>query len=177
MRGTYYYEDSKGKLQPMKIGGETVYALPTPSQAREVTMTGENPTSVPIKAKVDMTEQTVIKPNLTYVFHFDSDKTELAKDAIPELEKLYEYLKKSPGYGVRISGFADADGTRERNQQISEERAKQVAKYITNKGIAAKRIVAKGYGQSPEAGKATSEAEKRNFRITEITVVETAQLK
>jgi outer membrane protein OmpA-like peptidoglycan-associated protein len=174
MRGTYYYEDSKGKLQPMKVGGETVYALPTPSQARELAMTDP---MAPAKVKLDITDGTVIKPNLTYVFHFDSDKTELAKEAIPELEKLYEYLRKNSGYGIRISGFADANGTRERNQQISEERAKQVAHYITNKGIVAKRILAKGYGQAPEALKATTEDEKRNFRIAEITVVELAKLK
>jgi outer membrane protein OmpA-like peptidoglycan-associated protein len=172
LRGTYYYEDSKGKLQPLKVDGQTVYALPTPSQIAEA-----NGNANGSQEKVSITDKTVIKPNLTYIFHFETDQTNLDKNAIPELEKLYEYLKKNPNYGIKISGFADADGTRERNLQISEQRAQQVAQYMVQKGITSKRILAKGYGQVPEAAKASTEAEKRQFRITEITVMEVAKMK
>ncbi|MES2733849.1 MAG: OmpA family protein [Bacteroidota bacterium] len=179
MHGTYFYEDDKGKLQPLKVDGQTIYALPTPSQlktyAQDVAASGDKPASE--QDKVDITAKTVIKPNLTYVFHFDSDKTNLSKNAIPELEKLHTYLQKNPKYGIMISGFADADGTRERNQQISEQRAQQVAHYMTQKGIKAQRMVVKGFGQAPDAATASTEAEKSKFRITEITVVETAKLK
>jgi len=170
LRGTYYYEDNKGKLQPLKVDGQTVYALPTPSQIAEANGGSS-------QVKVSITDKTVIKPNLTYIFHFETDQTNLDKNAIPELEKLYEYLKKNPNYGIKVSGFADADGTRERNLQISEQRAQQVAQYMVQKGITSKRILAKGYGQVPEAAKALTEAEKRQFRITEITVMEVAKMK
>ncbi|MBC7921754.1 MAG: PD40 domain-containing protein [Ferruginibacter sp.] len=179
MRGTYYYEDNKGKLLPLTVDGQTVYALPTLSQvkAQAGELAEDDAKPAPDKGKVDITAQTEIKPNLTYVFHFDSDKVELGREAIPELEKLYEYLRKYPAYGIRVSGFADADGTSERNHRISEQRARQVAQYMTGKGIGAQRVVAKGYGQAPEAAKATTEAEKRRFRITEITVLEVTKLK
>jgi outer membrane protein OmpA-like peptidoglycan-associated protein len=170
LRGTYYYEDNKGKLQPLKVDGQTVYALPTPSQIAEANGSSG-------QVKVSITDKTVIKPNLTYIFHFETDQTNLDKNAIPELEKLYEYLKKNPNYGIKVSGFADADGTRERNLQISEQRAQQVAQYMVQKGITNKRILAKGYGQVPEAAKALTEADKRQFRITEITVMEVAKMK
>jgi outer membrane protein OmpA-like peptidoglycan-associated protein len=176
LRGTYYFEDNKGKLQPFKLNGQTVYALPTPSQLKDEALVNNHAMSAN-SVKIDITEKTVIKPNLTYIFHFETDQTRLDRAAIPELEKLYSYLKKNPGYGIRVSGFADADGTRERNQQISDERALQVAQYMIEKGIPQKRVLAKGFGQAPDAAKAASEEEKRKFRITEITVVEVANLK
>jgi len=176
LMGTYYFEDHQGKLQPFIVDGQTFYALPTPAQvvAHEIEGIKDRDGN---KVKVDITEKTVIKPNLTYIFHFETDQTRLNKKAIPELEKLYSYLKKNTGYSIRVSGFADADGSRERNQQVSEERALQVAQYMTQKGISEKRVIAKGFGQAPNAAKAATEEEKRKFRITEITVVETAKLK
>jgi OOP family OmpA-OmpF porin len=122
--------------------------------------------------KQKITKETVIKPNLTYIIYFDTDKTSLKGEAMPELDKVHAFLKSNPAYGIKIAGYADADGTPGHNMQISENRAKQVAGYLTAKGIGAVRVTAKGYGQSPEATKNQSEQEKKNHRKAEIMMVE-----
>ena len=91
---------------------------------------------------------------------------------MPELEKVYSFLKNNPTFGIQISGFADADGTEERNRLISESRSKAVASYLTGKGIITKRVTARGYGQAPEARKDQSELDKKSYRKAEIVMVE-----
>lgn len=176
MKGTYYYDDPNGKLKPVMINGDTIYTLPSLANAPPPSIADNLGRLTPSVTKEDITAKTVFKPNLTYIFYFKSNGTELGKEAIPELEKLNDYLKKNPNYGIRISGFADADGTKERNQQISEERARQVTQYMIKRGVLAKRMVSKGYGQAPNASKSSTEEEKRKFRIAEIIVIETAKL-
>jgi hypothetical protein len=62
--GTYYFEDQQGNLQPYVIGGQTVYALPTPTQVTAHELEGVKDRDGN-KVKVDITEKTVIKPNLS----------------------------------------------------------------------------------------------------------------
>jgi outer membrane protein OmpA-like peptidoglycan-associated protein len=169
LTGTYYYSDNEGKLQPVVINGETIYTLPA------FNITGDQVVKVePVKKeeKQKITKETVIKPNLTYIIFFDTDKTNLKSDAMPELEKVYAYLKNNSGYAINIAGYADADGTPEHNLQISEKRAKAVAGYLTSKGIPSARVSAKGLGQTPEARKDEAEQEKKNHRKAEIMMVE-----
>jgi outer membrane protein OmpA-like peptidoglycan-associated protein len=90
---------------------------------------------------------------------------------MPELEKVYTYLKNNPAYSIHIAGYADADGTPDHNKQISEKRAKAVSGYLTSKGITTARIAAKGMGQTPEARKDQTEAEKKIHRKAEIMMV------
>lgn len=167
-KGTYYYSDADGKLQPVVINGETIYTLPAMN-----TNTAQNqPQEVKVEEKQKITKETVIKPNLTYIIYFDTDKTNLKGEAMPELDKVHAFLKNNPTYGIKIAGYADADGTPSGNMLISENRAKQVAGYLTSKGIASQRVTAKGYGQAPEAAKDQSEQEKKNHRKAEIMMVD-----
>jgi outer membrane protein OmpA-like peptidoglycan-associated protein len=169
LTGTYYYSDNDGKLQPVVINGDTIYTLPAFS------VTGDKITkteATKVEEKQKITSETVIKPNLTYIIFFDTDKTSLKTDAMPELEKVYAYLKSNPAYAINIAGYADADGTAEHNKQISEKRAKAVAGYLTAKGITTSRVTAKGMGQTPEALKNQTEQEKKIHRKAEIMMVE-----
>jgi outer membrane protein OmpA-like peptidoglycan-associated protein len=131
-----------------------------------------NPETVTAEAKVQITKETVIEPNKTYIIYFDTDKTDLKTDAMPEMAKVYSYLKNNASYGIKIAGYADADGSDERNKLISDNRAKAVAKYLSSKGITSSRITAKGYGQVPEARKNEAEQDKKLHRKAEIMMVE-----
>ena len=57
------------------------------------------------------------------------------------------------------------------NQKLSEQRANAVRTFLLEHGIAAERVVAKGYGESkPVAGNDTDEGRAKNRR-TEVTVL------
>ncbi|MCU0353962.1 MAG: OmpA family protein [Cytophagales bacterium] len=158
----YIYSESK--MQATKVGNETVYTLAAVD------------TKAAANAKKEViTQATVLKPNQVYIVYFDTDKADLKADAKPELDKVFEFLKKNPSYGVRIAGHTDNSGTPERNLTISENRAKAVVGYLAAKGIAAKRTSAKGYGQTEPLNANSNEEEKKKNRRVEITLGEMGQ--
>jgi outer membrane protein OmpA-like peptidoglycan-associated protein len=79
---------------------------------------------------------------------FDFDKATLRAASDLELEKLLKFLEQHPVIVVDISGFTDSKGNDEYNLKLSQERAQAVVKYFTDKGVAAIRMVAKGYGET-----------------------------
>jgi outer membrane protein OmpA-like peptidoglycan-associated protein len=160
----FMYTDASGKLQPFVVGTDTLYTMAAVN-TNEIKKT-------PAQNKVQITKETVIKPNQIYIVYFDTDKANLKAEATPELEKVYEFLKKNPTYGIKIAGHTDNVGTKERNQQISETRAKEVVKYMIAKGISANRTLAKGYGQMDPLNNNETEEDKKKNRRVEITLVE-----
>ncbi|MDJ1506601.1 OmpA family protein [Xanthocytophaga agilis] len=163
----YMYNDASGKMQATKVGNETVYTMAAlDTKAAQAAANAK---------KEVITQSTVLKPNQVYIVYFDTDKADLKADAKPELDKVYEFLKKNPTYGVKIAGHTDNSGTPDRNLAISDSRAKAVVGYLVGKGIVAKRANAKGYGQTEPLNDNANEEEKKKNRRVEITFVEMTQ--
>jgi hypothetical protein len=57
-------------------------------------------------------------------------------------------MKETPNVIIQINAHTDARGSSGYNQQLSQKRAQSVVDYLTQKGIAADRLFAKGYGES-----------------------------
>ncbi len=65
-----------------------------------------------------------------------------------------------------VGGHTDNVGKAESNQALSERRAVSVAKYLASKGVDAKLLTAKGYGDTAPIGdNATTEGKAKNRRI------------
>jgi len=85
-------------------------------------------------------------------------------------------MNRYPTMVIEIGGHTDSQGTDEYNMKLSQARAESVKKYLIEKGIAADRIEAKGYGETkPIApntinGKDNPEGRKKNRR-TEFKVL------
>ncbi|WP_340075119.1 OmpA family protein [Leptobacterium sp. I13] len=80
--------------------------------------------------------------------YFDLNSSYLNAAAKQELDKVVEVMKKYPKMIVELSAHADARGTYEYNQWLSDRRAKRTIDYIVSKGISANRISGKGYGEA-----------------------------
>lgn len=106
--------------------------------------------------------------NASIVLHnifFDSKQYTLKPASVLELNKLVNLLLDNPGVKIAIEGYTDNVGTDKDNQVLSENRAKSVVKYLTEKGIAANRLTAKGYGESnPIATNDTEDGRATNRR-------------
>ena len=76
-------------------------------------------------------------------------------------------MKEFPNSKGTIGGFTDADGSKEINEKLSQERTDSVRLYIINKfGIDGSRISAKGYGSTkPIASNRTDSGKAKNRRI------------
>ncbi|MEZ5102945.1 MAG: OmpA family protein [Draconibacterium sp.] len=102
-----------------------------------------------------------------YNIYFETDSFRILPASEPELERLMSFLKTNPNLKVEIQGHTDNTGTTERNQLLSEQRAKSVVDYLVNKGIQATRLHFKGYGENvPVANNDTEQGRTLNRRTT-----------
>lgn len=108
---------------------------------------------------------------------FDSGKAELRPQSLPTLDKVVRILKENvPGYDIGIEGHTDNEPIRhspwKSNWDLSVARALGVLHYLVEqKGIAAERVSATGYGQHrPIASNATPDGRQLNRRV-EIVVL------
>ena len=83
--------------------------------------------------------------------HFDFNKSTLTDAAKTRLDKDVKLLKENPKTKVRMAGYTSAQGTEERNQELSEGRANSVRNYLVEQGIAPARITVVGYGRTKPA--------------------------
>lgn len=96
---------------------------------------------------------------------FDLGKATLKDESKPGLDKLFDILTKNP-INIELGGHTDSIGTDESNSKLSQERVNSVKNYLLNKGIAANRISAVGYGESrPVATNNTDEGRAQNRRV------------
>lgn len=98
--------------------------------------------------------------------NFKQGTAEIEESSHPTLDSTVEILKKYPSIKLEISGHTSSEGTKERNQELSEERANSVKSYFESKGVKPERTVARGAGPSePIADNATKEGRQQNRRI------------
>lgn len=98
---------------------------------------------------------------------FDFDKSELKSDVIETLDQLSEDLNQYDGAYVMINGHTDSQGDEGYNQQLSEERAREVQTYLENKVDGENvSIETKGYGETkPIASNESEDGREKNRRV------------
>jgi OOP family OmpA-OmpF porin len=97
------------------------------------------------------------------LFEFNSDK--ISEDNHAGLDVVAKFLQETPNVTVKIEGHTDNIGSQEYNQDLSERRAKSVAKYLIDKGVEEDRITTEGFGFSkPIASNKTAEGRAKNRR-------------
>jgi outer membrane protein OmpA-like peptidoglycan-associated protein len=98
--------------------------------------------------------------------NFDHDKATLRKDAYPTLDQMAATLKEWGDVKIEVAGYTDSRGSAKYNQKLSERRAQAVRKYLIERGIAADRLTAKGYGEThPVASNQTADGRFKNRRV------------
>lgn len=101
---------------------------------------------------------------------FDVNKYTLDTASQVELDRVVQLLSENPAVKIEISGHTDNTGKPVDNLTLSNNRAKAVINYLVLKGIAAQRLVAKGFGETrPIADNKTEEGRAKNRR-TEMRV-------
>ena len=112
---------------------------------------------------------TTYKVGATFVLNnifFDTDKSNLLQQSYQELQYLIAILESHPKMKIEISGHTDSQGSDLHNQQLSENRAKEVVAYLMENGIEEKRLKFKGYGKTqPIATNTTEEGRQKNRRV------------
>jgi OOP family OmpA-OmpF porin len=100
------------------------------------------------------------------VILFDRASAEIDRKSARTIKRLSEIIKACPGARVEVEGHTDSEGTDERNQSLSERRARAVVDSLVKAGVAEDRLSAVGYGASrPAAPNDTKTGMAKNRRI------------
>ena len=86
----------------------------------------------------------VLLENIFYEF----DKATLTEESTASLDSLITLLNDNPNVTIELGAHCDYKGSESYNERLSQRRAESVVNYLINGGIAADRLVPKGYGES-----------------------------
>jgi outer membrane protein OmpA-like peptidoglycan-associated protein len=97
---------------------------------------------------------------------FDTGKYDLRPPAREALAKLSGIILAHPGLQLAVEGFTDSVGSDAFNQQLSEQRANEVQKYLINQGLEESFITSRGFGETmPIASNDTPQGRQQNRRV------------
>ncbi len=97
---------------------------------------------------------------------FSGGKAELPGGELPTLDRIAASLNEEPALRVRIEGYTDSDGDEEPNLELSRQRAAAVMQALVERGVAAERMSAVGFGEAnPIASNDTWEGRRQNRRV------------
>jgi outer membrane protein OmpA-like peptidoglycan-associated protein len=108
---------------------------------------------------------------------FATNQATLQAQARQNIQKMAEILKNDPNTDILIAGHTDSDGTDAYNQGLSERRAKAVADYLKNLGVAGARLQTIGYGESQPVQANDTAAGKQANRRVEVAITANEQMK
>lgn len=98
--------------------------------------------------------------------NFEVNSYTLSPSSHAVLDQLVDMMQQNADVKLNVHGHTDSDGSRASNQLLSENRAKSVMKYLTQKGIAAQRLSSAGFGEDQpiQAGN-SAQAKALNRRV------------
>jgi outer membrane protein OmpA-like peptidoglycan-associated protein len=91
--------------------------------------------------------------------YFEYDKAIIKPQSYPILDAVAATLQGNPSISlIEIQGHTDERGDDAYNLDLSDRRAHAVEKYLTDKGVDAKRLTAQGYGETQPIDRGHNEA-------------------
>ena len=97
---------------------------------------------------------------------FDTGKASIKFESAEILSQIINVLKKFPKSRFRIEGYTDSTGKKQKNIELSQNRADAVKIYLIQGGIDQSRLESKGYGpENPIASNKTRKGRELNRRV------------
>lgn len=97
---------------------------------------------------------------------FETGKDVIRRTSFTILDNVVKVMNENPAYLLDINGHTDNTGEKSFNLELSQKRADAVKNYISSKGIDAKRLNAKGFGNTqPVEDNRTSAGRAKNRRV------------
>jgi len=160
-----FVQGETGKRLKLKPGQVVVWVDEIASKAVAINM-------VTVKA-ADMADALATKGVIDlYGIYFDTDKTDVKPESDATLTEIASLLKIDRSLKLEISGHTDNTGSKAHNLKLSQGRADAVKTMLVSKyGIDAKRLTAKGYGDTKPVVPNTSDANKAKNRRVELRKV------
>lgn len=123
----------------------------------------------PISAEACETRFSVI--STAQAIYFKTGSAELDEASAPILNSVADIAGRCPEAKIEVTGHTDSVGSRDKNRQLSESRARSVVDYLTERGVARARIAARGFGDTRPVASNDTEANRAKNRRIEFRVV------
>ena len=104
--------------------------------------------------------------------YFDTGKTSFKKETLAKLDEASAIITKYPSAKFSIEGYTDSIGGPQLNLELSEGRANAVKNYFISKGVLAKNLEAKGFGEESPIATNMNEAGRSQNRRVVIKLIE-----
>jgi outer membrane protein OmpA-like peptidoglycan-associated protein len=166
-KGNYSYTWSNGqRTQNLTNVGSGMYSLKVKDEnACETSLT------VNVKREKFIPDLEVSKIELGQKLrinelNFDADSSVITQASFDVLEEVYEFLNANPNILVEIGGHTNTIPPHEYCDKLSTERARNVARFLFERGIDQNRVKYKGYGKREPLTDSTSrQGRLRNQRV------------
>lgn len=145
-----------------------VYVEPAPApEPKPEPKPAPAPVVVPKPAPTKMEKEIVEQGRATLDVKFKTNSAVILPESHKQLAEFADVMNKYPDLTVEIGGHTDSTGSDKYNMQLSQKRADSVKKYLADKlGVDAKRMTAKGYGETkPIADNKTVAGKAKNRRV------------
>lgn len=110
-----------------------------------------------------------VKEELAQIFEnlqFGNNSDQIAESSLDDLEVLANIMLQDSNLKLSIEGHTDSRGSADYNLALSQNRANSVKAFLVEKGIAADRITAIGYGETkPIDTNETADGRNNNRRV------------
>lgn len=115
--------------------------------------------------KLEKKEEEVLKMAFD-MLEFETASTVIKATSFEALYELANLLKRKTSWKLLVEGHTDNVGNRQKNIQLSEQRALAVKRFLVEQGVEPHRIQTKGWGpDKPIDSNATPEGRQRNRRV------------
>lgn len=98
--------------------------------------------------------------------YFTQDSAKLDSVAMATLDNQAAWLNRNPSWLIKLQGFSDDSGSESKMKTLSQQRADATMAYLASKGVDARRMWARGYGNDREVRDCTERSCKvQNRRV------------
>ena len=120
-------------------------------------------------------DRVVLTPSsiqITEKVQFETGKAEILPESFGLLDEVAAvFLDNEQIEVVQVEGHTDSTGSAAINKKLSQQRAESVVKYLADKGVKKKRMVAKGFGPERPIASNDDDAGREQNRRVEFNIV------
>ncbi|MFC1536419.1 OmpA family protein [Pseudomonadota bacterium] len=123
------------------------------------------------QVEVERLQNENLKITMNSEVSFDFNSAAIQPAFTHTLDKVNDIVSRYSRTSVRVVGHTDSIGSSTYNQRLSEDRAKSVAWYMEDGGVAPQRISTEGRGESQPRATNESEAGRQLNRRVELLII------
>lgn len=146
--GVYHLLTDPAQLLDMEINVPGYHPYIGSLNRSQVAQMEANITLTPLPTAPEKMEAKVGKSYVLTGVNFEQSQTTMLPGSEDKLAEVLQFMKDHPNVKIEIIGHTEKAGDERQNVRLSEFRARTVANWLFNKGIASSRITTAGKGSA-----------------------------